>query len=354
MRDRINQSVVGLFIGNFVYALLVLRTVRAEASDANQFIPYLSVNVSLLFALGGLGFLIYYFHHLALSIQAPQVAADVAHSLLVTIKRELPPAEEVEGERPLSDDELHDLEERFRQGGARLRAQQSGYLQRIDSDRLMRAATGADFCIELLVRPGEFLHEHHEYARVLPPDRLDGKWEKRIRDAFLIRQQRSLGQDVELALQQLVDVALRALSPSVHDPFTAITCIEWLQEACAEIGRRGQTPRARRDEEGRVRLLAAPPLSLEQAVSASFGMVRRSAGRHANVWLRLLESIASLLETVRPPEQRRALYAEALALVRGVETQVSDPEDRRRIVERFRRISVDLSRIEPQPVEARS
>jgi len=280
MRDRGNQIVLGTFVATFLYCLLVVRTVVE-----GQPVPALSVSVSVVPGVLSLQLLIYFLHHVAATIQAGHVVFAVAQDLEAAIDRFCGTGEaDAPGGAPAPPP-----------GGeaATVAAPCSGYLQAIGHETLIALACERDGRVEALRRAGHFVIAGSPLARLAPAERFDERDRERAQRAFLIGAQATREQDLEFSVRQLVEVALRALSPGVNDPFTAINCIDWLGAAVARLARSGMPPRQHRDPDGRLRLVAETP-SFAGVADAAFQQIRQAAGAHVAVSIRLLETCAAI------------------------------------------------------------
>jgi uncharacterized membrane protein len=327
MRDTGNQIVLGTFIATFTYCLLVLRTVRSDESD---FVPHVSVTLAIVFALASLGVLIYFIHHAAVSIQAPELIAMVAKDLHEGIERLYP---EQLGQSSASElEELPDTIEAFETKGHAISTTEAGYLQSVDDDRLMTIAREKDLVVLLKCRPGDFVIEDEEIARARPADRMDGATVEALRGAFIFGSQRTHLQDVEFSLQQLVEVAVRALSPSVNDPFTALNCIDRIAAVLSVLARRSFPSPYRRDADGSLRVVA-PRTSFAGILSLAFDPIRQYGRTSVPVNLGLLDAIVKIATRVKRDGDRTALLNQALMIERG---SASLPEERDREAVRAR------------------
>jgi uncharacterized membrane protein len=285
LRDPGNQIVLGTFVATFLSCLLVVRTVVE-----GQPVPALSVSVAVLLGIGSLGVLIYFFHHVATTIQAGVVVAAVARDLDAAIDRfcALAPA----GERSAS------ARPRPSAVADTIQAPVSGYLQVIEHETLMALACERDGRVEALRRAGHFVIAGSPLARIDPADRFDARTRERLQRAFLIGKQATREQDLEFSVRQLVEVALRALSPGVNDPFTAMTALDWLGAALARLGTRGMPDGVLRDADGAMRVLLDVP-SFAGVADAALLQIRRAAASHVAVSIRLLDVCAALAPHLR-------------------------------------------------------
>lgn len=354
MKDTGNQVVLGTFIATFLYCLLALRSVRG-LEDA-EFVPHISITVGLAFGLASLGVLIYFIDHVAASIQAPNVVARVGSDLDAALDRAFPEAEE-------GTDSRVDAARRARSGapdaplaggaeaendGSFIAATESGYVQAIDEGGLASAAREGELTLELLVRPGDYLLQGSPLVRVVShsdgrgdpeegPEADDEEREKlaeRVRRCFILGNQRTATQDPRFVVAQLVEVAVRALSPGINDPFTATNCIDRLGSALARVARRPLPPDAREDDEGRRRLLLRP-VGFEELLCEAFDPIREHGRGETMVLLRLLDVLGGLGRCATREEDREALLWHAEKALASARQGVPEEPGRERIQRRY-------------------
>lgn len=334
-RDTVTQFVIGSLVSTFLYCLLVLRTIRRE--DAGNFVPHLSVSFGVLFALVSLGVLIYFIHHIAVSIQADEVIARVAEELNRGIDRIFPKEIGKGGDRNAGEPTAPRLPEPFDREARPIGAAEDGYLQLIDPDSLLRLAVREDALISVERRPGHYVVARSPLVRVWPPDRVIKSFTEEIHAAFVLGSSRTPVQDVEFSIDQLVEVAVRALSPGINDPFTAITCIDRIGSALCRLAGREMPSPYRFDEERELRVVA-PTVTFTGVADAAFNQVRQSARSNAAVTIRLLETIGRVAAVAIRPGDRSALWRHAEMTARGAYEGVPDEEDRLAIEERYREV----------------
>jgi uncharacterized membrane protein len=325
MRDRGNQVVLGTFVATFLYCILVLRTVRGT-EDAD-FVPEVSVTAGVVLAVCSLGVLIYFIHHMSMLIQAPTVIASVGAELDTTIDRLFPErigdedGEQAAAARPAPSRPSGERD------AERVRAAATGVLESIDPDKLIEVACGADLVVELTRRPGDFIIEGGELMRVWPRGRIDDELRRQLRNTVTLAARRTPTQDVEFAVQQLVEIALRALSPASNDPFTAMGCVERLGAALVRLGRRRMPSPLRVDSEGRLRVIATP-VSQDEVVQIAFDQIRQNARGSQAVTIRMLEVIAEIGACGVGGEMSRALLRQVEMIERASRAADLDPRDR--------------------------
>ena len=252
MADRDNQTVLGFFIGTFTFALLVLRVVRSPVEGSGGFIPSLSVTVSIVLVLLSVALLIYFVHHAANTMRASVVIDRAARATRDLIIRRYPEY----GERTAqtcSPGWLDSLPT------GSVRAEESGYLQTINVDGLFELAEQRDLTILATPRIGAFVLSGAMLASVWPADALDDGIARSVRKDLVLGPERTLRSDVGLGLQQLSDIAVKALSPGINDPTTAIICIDRLSEGIALLASRDRPDEARCGPNGEARVVVREP-----------------------------------------------------------------------------------------------
>ncbi len=331
MRDTGNQVVLGTFIATFVYSLLILRTVRSI--DDGTFVPHISVTVAVLLALASLGLFIYFIHHVSVSIHVQNVIASVERELNRAIERLFPEKESY----PAFEYELrnkNDVPEDFDQNAQPVTAAYSGYLQSIDNEGLMKLAIKHDLLLGLEHRPGNFIAAGNDLVKVWPGERFEQGFNEKINEAFILGAQRLRLQDVEFAIEQLVEIALRALSPGINDPFTAMACVDRLGVALAHLAERRIPSGYRYDDENNLRLMA-DSVTFEGLVETAFNQIRQYGRSSAAVTIRLLETIAVIAAHARTQTEREVLQRQARMIRHGSENAIPEECDRQDIKDRY-------------------
>lgn len=287
MRDRGNQVTLGTFVATFLYCLLVLRTIRSAAGSempdqfAELFVPHFSVLVAVVLALSSVGVLIYFIHHVPESIHIYNVLDRISSQLRQKVEELYPessgePMEPANGEMP---DKSPTTE---------IEIATTGYLQGIDVESLIESAKQRDTIIELLVRPGDFLLLGQKVVRVYGVCDDDAK--AGVLSAFAIGVSRTPTQDLFFILNQFTEIAIRALSPGVNDPFTAIQCIDQLADGLVRLSSRELPARYRVDADGDLRLITTKP-TWDAIVSCAIDCIVPYVQEDRNVTLYLDQTI---------------------------------------------------------------
>jgi uncharacterized membrane protein len=340
MRDTSNQVVLGIFIATFLYSLLVLGTV--QGGDESAFVPQLSVSVALVLAVASVGVLIYFLHHAATSIRSASVIAAAGRDLDESAWRTFPGLiGSATGDERAEDGQNGSVAEAlpsdFDSAAVPIPSSASGYLQSIDPTALLEVASESDLVLRVAIRPGHHVLAGRPLAYVHPRERVTDQVVAAVDSAFILGDQRTAEQDVEFAIEELVEIAVRALSTGVNDPFTAILSIDRLTVSLAQLAAQEDVSPLRFDDTGTLRVVAYPQRFAE-LVPAAFNRLRQSAVGDVAVAIRLLESIVQLVSRAREPEARTALVRQAQMLVEEAERASIHPADLDDIRDRTRQV----------------
>ena len=337
MRDRANQVVLGAFVGIFAYCLVVLRTIRG-GDDEGRFVPALAVLLGVLLAVVGIGILIFFVHHIASTLQASGIVARVTRETIAVVERLFP---EVMGEEAGDGDDA--AIGSAKGGGRRVAvAPASGYVQRVDADGLLRVARERGVVVWMHRGIGDFVVEGAPLAWIVPGTHDAGAARERDDDGdgaaravaalYVVSSYRTVDQDPDFGVRQLVDIALKALSPGVNDTTTAVTCVDYLGAILVRVaGRRVEAPL--RAEGGVLRVVARGP-TFESLLRTAVDEVRQNAGGNVSVLARLFGMLELVAAHARTPA-RRALVREQVDLVWELAARTVDaPHDRARLAAR--------------------
>ncbi|KQX65751.1 DUF2254 domain-containing protein [Angustibacter sp. Root456] len=294
MGDRGNQVVLGTFLATFLYALIVLRTVRSsgDSGDRTAFVPHLAVTVAVVLAVVCVAVLVYFIHHISDSIQVATLSGRVRQELRETVERMYPAqtgrdvAAVADGE---SADRAADLPGDL-SATTPVEAGDAGYVAAVDLAHLLRLGQDHDRVVVLTVRPGDHVLADDTVARIWPAcdEARSDELASAVQRAVTVGRNRTPYQDVAFAVQQLVELAVRALSPGTNDPFTAQNALDDLTVGLALMAAR-PTPSARRyDDQGRLRVVAEP-VTLAELVDQVMDAMRTYALGAPGVLLRTLD-----------------------------------------------------------------
>lgn len=324
IRDPGNQLTLGIFVGTFVYSVLGLGSITTL--PGGDFVPHLTITVAEALLLLDLAVLIYFIHHISKSIQLPEVIAGIARDLDRAIEAEFPQLQgEIEDTRDGSSDDVAELIERLSNRGADVEAKQSGYLQFVGYNQLIDIAEKLDGVIRLAHRPGHFVVANRRLATVWPAGAAD-QVASALGKAHVTGPHRTLTQDPVFAIDQMVEIGIRALSPAVNDTFTALTCIDWLSAALSKISARALEEGVYRGRSGKVRLIESDP-SYARMVNRAFDKIRQAGRGMPAVIIRMIDAIDHVTENTSNPQQREVLRRQAEMIMRGAEDEVGEPND---------------------------
>lgn len=308
-RDRGNQFTLGIFLGTFSYALVVLRTIRAETEG--EFVPHLALTVAVLLAFVCVGMLVYFVGHMAGRINVDTVIRLVSDDVRGAIRRlatdepdpSPPPASLWAGGQPIAHD-------------------RRGYLQHLDCDALADWACEHGTAIRLLVRPGSYVFPGAPVAVMVPAV---GDAAEAVYSATALGSERISHDDLEYAVRQLVEVAVRALSPGINDPHTAISALNELGAAlCSIAGKHLPTGvYVRKDRP----VLVVPAIDYDGLTDAMFHQIRQSAAGSPPVLIRLLEVLTAVASCERDPARVHSLRRHADLVLADAERSVTTPAD---------------------------
>jgi uncharacterized membrane protein len=320
IRDRGTQFTLGTFVATFVYATLVLVSI-GPGGHGRDFVPHVSITVAVALVALSMGVLIYFIHHIATTIQLPQVIASIARDLSKAIDVESSTGSTLEAGPSVAE-----LLQRISDGGGTVPAPSSGYLQFVRHAILVSIATETGSVIRLLHRPGHFLVRGQPMAQVWPPDAAT-RVSNELRRAHVTGPYRTLTQDLAFAIDQLVEIAIRALSPAVNDTFTALTCIDWLGDGLCNVATRWRPRRVHRDSHGYVRVITSH-VSFRRLVERAFEKIRQAGRGMPAVMIRQLDALTKIMDRTMNAEQRELLLEQAVMIERACDESVPEPADR--------------------------
>ena len=345
MRDTGNQVTLGTFIATFLYGLLVLRTIRTadEGSGganpsgdlAGAFVPHIAILVGLVLALASIAVLIYFIHHVPDSIHVSNVIAGIGRELAARVDQTFPePLARAQGAaRAMHANGQADLPADFFDGATRVEAHGTGYVPSLDARALFDVAEAHGLVLRLRARPGDFVSEGEAFALVHGD--ADDDIRRQLRGSFVLGRSRTPLQDVRFLINELVEIAARALSPGVNDPFTAMSCLDWLGAALKKMAGRDFPSEARFSEDGTLRLVARPT-TYADLVSGVFGQLRPYVSADRNAALHALKVIGEVAGPTESQAARAVLRREAEAIAASCEAAMPSALDCEEVKDRAR------------------
>jgi uncharacterized membrane protein len=325
LRDWVTQATIGLFMATFVYLCLVFLVTHQD--QHTKFIPQISLITAWLLVVASFGFLVVYSHRIAASIQNPDLVARVVDD----IRPEMVPPESGRGDADAPEIVARQLEE-----GATAACTESGYVQEIDHARLVADAAAADVVVHVFFRPGQFVLRGETLARVWPPDRAS---RIDVEAHVKLGRHRTIRQDAEFGIAQIVEIALRALSPAINDTFTGVACVDWLGDALLVAADVPPSDGVWFDEKGKTRLHVRA-VRLARLVRLAFDQIRQAAADNPAVAIRMLDTIRRIAPRMPDDAARAALTDEANAIREAASQRIAVALDRRDVEAAWERAGV--------------
>jgi uncharacterized membrane protein len=308
-RDRGNQVTLGVFLATFCYALIVLRSVRTPAEG--EFVPHLATTIGIVLAFLSVANLVYFVGHMSGRINVDTVISLVSEdvqAMIGSLTRE--------GSQPAPPPPS------FWRHAVPITDPRQGYLVQLDENGLATWACEHGTAIHLLVRPGDYVFPGAPIAIATHP--CDGI-EEAIRNATALSPQQVTSADLRFALRQLVEVAVRALSPGINDPHTAITVLDRLGAALCEI----QPVKLQTGvwiKDGKPSLVV-PHLRYGELVGAMFDMIRQNATNAPPVLIRMIEVMTQVVSRERDPDRIGCIRKQADLVLEDAERCIGTPAD---------------------------
>lgn len=346
MRDRVTQVVLGVFAGIFVYCLIVLRVIRG--GDEGGFVPNLAVSFGVVLAMGGIGILIFFIHHIAAAIQASSIIASVANETMLAIDRLFPEKDGRETIGTEADPAGLPLPERIWQA---IPVKGNGYIQSVNHRELLRLAREHKTIVRMEHGIGDFVVNDTTLATLALAEPPEPEIVTALQAAYSIDRHRTVQQDCAFGIRQIVDMALRALSPSVNDTTTAVMCVDYLTAILARLAPR-ETPSSRLYENKELRVITIGP-TFADLVAASFDQIRSSAFGNVAIMLRMLGALQTIISLTSSQSRRLALAEQVQLIAELAERTISSPHDRERVESRLARVHETLTKVSVSSAEAR-
>ncbi len=333
MYVRLNQVVLGSYISTYLYCLLVLNAIKDN--DSYNFIPSISILVAIFAAIVNIILLIIFIHRIAVSIQADTVISNISDLIAKKVKSLFP---EKMGDE-LKDETAFDEEDAFSAYSKKtsVKSSKSGYFQYLDSETLMEIVTENDTIIKLNHRPGNFLVEGEEIAVLYSKKELEDEFLENILKQFIFGKTKTSQQDLEYSIHQMVEIAVRALSPGVNDPYTAIACVDNLTATLCYLSQAKFPSKYRVDKDAKLRVIANV-LAFEGVLDGAFNQIRQFSGGSTAVIIRLMEALKTILNIVSVESHKKAVIKHAEMVCRQGKETIREEKDLQDLIERSDKI----------------
>lgn len=324
MNDRITQIVLGYFVATFLFALVVLSTIGS--GEKGEFLPQLSVHLTSLLAIIAFGLMIYFVHHIARSIQADAVIARLADKLDSAIEQQSDIGGTARDRTDIADDWAPDSEGAAQQ----LPAPRSGYIQLIEYAAAVEFAADLGVVVRFVRGPGHFVIEDVSLADVFGAE-LDEDQLAHLCETVVIGSQRTPAQQLEYEFNALLEVAVRALSPGVNDPFTAMTCIDHLTDSLVKIMQRPDLAAWIGDADGEPRVYPYER-TFEHYMSQVMHPLRQAAANMPQVLLRIAYTLDTLHQRAQDDEDRSVIEAHGRLIAADCRAHVANEKDQQDVL----------------------
>lgn len=319
-RDARNQIVLGIFLGTFAYALIVLRTVRTV--EESTFVPHLAISGAIVLAMLSIGTLVWFVHHIATSINVETVVETVHGDLCEAVRTRTLDAADITRPSQIPD-------------GAGIAVAGSGYLQALDLDGLADWAREHGVVVALRVRPGDYVPSGFPVAHLSAG--VDEAAEA-LGAAMTFGPRPAAMQDLEYTIRQLCEIAVRALSPGINDPFTAGSVVDHFGDVLCRIAPR-YLPTGAIERDGRI-VLVHPVTDYDGLCDSMLHMIRQNAAGSVHVLVRLLDVLTRVAEVERFTNRQKDLRRHADLVIAAARRDVADPSDLADLEKRYRRFEV--------------
>nr|WP_162623650.1 DUF2254 domain-containing protein [Paracoccus saliphilus] len=332
------QLILGTFVMTIIYCLLLLSFIGPDEDGVTN--AYFSVTVAIGLTIASVALMVLHIHKLAASIMSESLIEAVGHELDRGLRDLRPLAESDDPEKALPDD----FEERAAFFGLR----SSGYAQAIEFQRIIDAACAADVLIGLDLRAGDFVIPNGRAFGIYPAERASLALAETIEETITLGVHRTPVQDLEFSIRHLVEIAVRALSPGINDPYTAVSVIHRLSASWAELMRKSVPPGVFRDKAGALRIICPRP-GYGSLLNASFSQIRQSGADKPIILIHLLKAMGAMSHCVGTAEQQAALRDQVRAILEDARREIPNGADLKDVEDMGRRMLNKMQDPKAQP-----
>lgn len=337
IRDRKNQIVLGTFIATYIYCLGALWNFRGS-SDIDS-ITSISITFAMILAMASVGVLIFFIHHISVSIQADQVIALVFTDLEKTFKKKFSGENDSFQRKASIEKEHEDYKHNNKQYDLAL--EQSGYIKDVDIGKVFNFAKKNSAVVAMKHRSGDYIVPDSKVLAIYTKQELDKEKIILLKECFILGNVRATDKDIEFAFNQIVEIAIRALSPGINDPFTAITCIDRLSTALLlYIDKANEMPYIY-DKDNNLRVIE-DLVNFRDIVDASFNQIRQASSAKPAVLMRILERLKDLSLKAEKKAHKDVLTEHAGMIKNTAYASVKEKRDLRDIDRRYNNLLESL------------
>jgi uncharacterized membrane protein len=315
VRDRVTQWTLGVFLGTFSYCMAALPAAR---SFPYPFSPVATVLGAMILAFACVCLLLFFIHHISQAISVNNIVDRVASETESIIDDLMPRSlrqPRLGGTYPVNPTTW----------APSLINETSGYIRYVDRVRLVELTKTHHVQVHVFRRVGQFVPAGVPLLLASKPERIFGEAGQQFRAAFDIGATRTLQLDVEFGVLQIVDIALRAISPAVNDPTSAISCIDQLSRILIRFVAREPAEQLLFDPPGVVRV-SIPWIGFERLLNSAFDQIRLYAKGDVAVSLRILRALTDVASTTQNSQYRKALAEMTTRVLDGCAERLTEQE----------------------------
>lgn len=314
------QLVLGTFVTTIVYCLLLLSFIGPD--DGGVMHAYLSVSIAIGLTITSVALMVLHIHALASSIMSETLIESVGRELDHGVRDLRPLGQAADPDEALPDD--------FDDRAAFFGVGASGYAQAIEVHRIIAAARSADVLVGLNLRAGDFVVQNGRAFGIYPADRATPRLVAAISGAITLGVHRTPVQDLEFSIRHLVEIAVRALSPGINDPYTAVSVINRLSASWCDLLQRSVPPGVFLDDAGVLRLVCPRP-TYGNLLNASFSQIRQSGPDKPIILIHLLKALEAMHHCATTPDQHAALQDQVRAILEDARREIPNSADREQV-----------------------
>jgi uncharacterized membrane protein len=279
-----------------------------------------------------------------MSIQASSIIARVSHETIAAVDH-LFPNELAEYEDENGEDNLQSS--LANQPWSAVPTRETGYIEMIDTDVLLDVARERGTILRMQCGIGDFVIAGTPLVSVINPDGLNEETAAELNAAYVISRQRSVETDAAFGIRQIVDIAMKALSPGINDTTTAVMCVDYLAVILVRLASRRIAP-AHLFHQGELRVLARGP-HFESLLSEAFDQIRQNAVGNVAIMSRMIWALQTIASLTANASRRRAIYERVEWIAELAERTITSPYDRTRFDGRLARVREALESSSPEP-----
>jgi len=314
-RDGVTQWTLGVFLGTFSYCMAALPAARSEP---HPLAPVATVLGAMVLAVTCVGWLLFFIHHISQAISVNHIVDKIASETEAVVDGLMPWPRKLT--RMAVDERIEALRWELT-----VSSPVSGYIRFIDTKRLVTLAKADHIKIQVLRRVGHFVPEGVPFLKISRAERATPERVAALGAALDLGPSRTLQQDVEFGVLQIVDIALKAISPAVNDPTTAISCVDQLSRILIRVASREPPESNLYDPPGVLRVYV-PWIGFDKLLDSAFEQIRMYSKADVAVSLRLLRALGDIAQTTKHPEIQRMAVDRASRIVAGCAERLGENE----------------------------